>query len=251
MVMLDYYDSDSFEESFNADKELRQRICFHFGKDILNRIKDHYETNEEKKLNKNKKSEFSCIDKRGNDTWRLSVKYPYLKEINLVFRKEKVFVSLCFGSTQSSAKEMYSKIEPERFGNIPEYMKPKRSFHLMYHRGRNIAVSYVDNNHNLYDYIQYWKTNIGLIKKTSDHKPQEAVGIYEKMMNDGIIKEAEVDKVRNYLNGKKSDVLVVPEFLFEPEWTYEEIARLGRDSFIKELKERIDMAFEMFGFKTK
>lgn len=252
MIILDYYKSDNFVESFNADKELRQRICFHFGKDILNRIKDHYETNVGKKLNKNKKSEYSCIDKRGNDTWRLNVKYPYLKEINLVFREENVFVSLCFGSTQSGAKEMYPNIDPERFRDVPEYMKPKRSFHLMYHRGRNIPVSYVDkDNHNIHDYIKYWKTNVGLIKKTNDHKPQEAVEVYEKMMKDGIIKEADVDNVRNYLSGKKNDVLVVPEFLFEPEWTYEEIANLGEDAFIEEIKERIKTVFDMFGFHMK
>lgn len=246
MTILGYYESDSFKECFLADVSLRRRLCIHFGKGILETIKNDYAVNTDKGLNK------KGIDKRNSNIWRLRVKYRYLKEINLVFVDEKVYLSLAFGSMQNVAKDMYSNIDPERFKSIPKEMMPRQSFHLQYFRGRNIGKSYIDNKKDscvVYEYIKYWKDNCNQIKGTKDNKPEDALYLYKKMLNEGII--TEYDEIKNRLHGKKNDVLVIPELIFEPEWSYEEIGEMGEEGFADAIKEKINIALNLFDLSIK
>lgn len=251
MTILGYCKPVNFEESCNAEEGLRHLLTIHFGKDILERIKDSYNY-KMRKINENNETIETYIDLRSSDTCRLSVNYPFLSEINLVFRKEKVFISLAFASMQNSAKEMYSILDPERFKCIPDDMKAKKSFHLMYYRGKNIRQSYINDeidNRSIYEYVKYWKENVNLIEKTKEKQPRDSLKLYEKMKRDGIIND--YNDIDTFLEGKVNDVLVVPELLFEPEWTYEEIGEMGEENFIKEIKGKINYALSLFDLPVK
>ncbi|MBQ9558088.1 MAG: hypothetical protein IJU94_05715 [Clostridia bacterium] len=170
----------------------------------------------------------------------------------MVFVDEKVYLSLAFGSMQNVAKDMYSNIDPERFKSIPKEMMPRQSFHLQYFRGRNIGKSYIDNKKDscvVYEYIKYWKDNCNQIKGTKDNKPEDALYLYKKMLNEGII--TEYDEIKNRLHGKKNDVLVIPELIFEPEWSYEEIGEMGEEGFADAIKEKINIALNLFDLSIK
>lgn len=261
MTILEYYDSDDFVDCFYAEKELRQKLCIHFGKEILNEIKKSLAVNNGKKLKERKKSEYSGIDRRDKNTWRLHVCYDYLKEINLVFSgdKDKVYLSLAFASKQVIAQKMYSSLNTGLFNNIPDYMKPKSSFHLQIcHVGKNISESYVSFeklNISIKEYVDYWQKNKDLIKTTKIHDEQnnsiDVIAIYRRMMDDGIITADDYNSIYNYFIGRNYEVLVVPELLFEPEWTYEEIGEMGEENFIKEIKGKINYALSLFDLPVK
>ena len=252
MTILGYCKPVNFEESCNAEEGLRHLLTIHFGKDILEKIKDSYDYKMKKTKEKSKTSK-PYVDQRSNDTWRLSVNYPFLSEINLVFRKEKVFISLAFASKTSSAKKMYPVIDSERFKLIPDNLKAKKSFHLMYSgRGRNISQSYINDEvdkRSIYEYVKYWKENVNLIKRTDGKNPKAALLLYEKMKREGLIND--YNDIATYLEGKVNDVYVVPELIFEPEWTYEEIGEMGEENFIKEIKGKINYALSLFDLPVK
>ena len=71
----------------------------------------------------------------------------------------------------------------------------------MYYRGRIIHSSYIDTDYSVNDYIAYWKKNIEYIRK---YTPEEAIRLYEKMLEDGFIKKDNYDALKRQLNGKKN-----------------------------------------------
>lgn len=122
----------------------------------------------------------------------------------------------------------------------------RQTFHLMYYRGRIIHSSYIDTDYSVNDYIAYWKKNIEYIRK---YTPEEAIGLYEKMLEDGFIKEDNYDALKRQLNGKKNPVLVIPEIIVEYGFSYEEASTLGIDAFAAELKKKINDTLTSFKLK--
>ena len=250
MVILGYGKPDNFEECFlHADNSIKKRLCFPFGEEILKKVKDLLAEEEN-----SKKSKLDTIDERDHNTWRLHVRYDNLKEINLVFNDaEYVKLSLAFASTQRNAKILYSnpKVDPENFQNVPEEWHARASFHLTYcGRGRNVGASYIDDKDRvsmtLYEYVKFWKENIDCIRQTENKNPVDSVRLYEKMADSGLIKADKCKKMKEYFQTKSNDVLVVPEIIVEPRWTYEEIGNMGMNGFAKTIKEKLDEIIPLF-----
>lgn len=219
LIILNYTSIDDFTSISKASEDLRYKLGIGFGRDILKIV-----TN-------------GTIDQRDAQTIRARVNYPYLKEINLKFVKEKIELWLSFGSRQNDAKEMYSKIDSINIDD-PNFTYYLTSFHLMYYRGRNIGDSYV-TDWNIKEYIEYWKNNYELIRTMS---PQEAVQLYEKLYSDKKINKDKLDCIYRRFAGKKNPVLVIPEISILFSWSYEEATNLGINELGKSIKEKVDIA---------
>lgn len=227
LTILGYSKVDDFNVACSSDESIRQRLSIPFGIKIL------------KRMNAGE------VDTRQWNTPRMHVNYEYLREINLIFDKNHIIVSLAFGSTQNSGKAMLERLTTIRLPDDHIYHF-KQSFHLLYQRGKNIKSSYIDTNLSINDYIVYWKKNIDLIKT---YAPTEAISLYEKMLNDKIITKQNYDNLKQQLKNKKNSVLVVPEIIIEYGWTYEEAASFGIDSFIKELSNKIEITLSAMKLK--
>lgn len=227
LTILGYSKVDDFNVACSSDESIRQRLSIRFGIKIL------------KRMNAGE------VDTRQWNTPRMHVNYEYLREINLIFDKKYIVVSLAFGSTQNSGKAMLERLTTIRLSDDHIY-RFKQSFHLLYQRGKNIKSSYIDTNLSINDYIVYWKKNIDLIKT---YAPTEAISLYEKMLNDKIITKQNYDNLKQQLKNKKNSVLVVPEIIIEYGWTYEEAASFGIDSFIEELSNKIEITLSAMKLK--
>lgn len=224
LTILGYRHVDDFSIACSADEGIRQRLSIPFGKKILEKI----DGNE--------------IDNRSWNTVRRHVSYSYLREINLIFSSNDIRVSLAFGPTMNSGKRMLETIDSVDVSSNHLYTF-RQTFHLMYHRGRIIPSSYIDTDYSVNDYIAYWKKNIEYIRQ---YTPEEAIGLYEKMLNDGLITKDNCDALKRQLNGKKNPGLVIPEIIVEYSYSYEEASTLGIDDFIAELKKKIDDTLKSF-----
>ena len=248
MIILGYYESDNFKECFLADSELRKRVSFHFGKDILEKVK--------KEL-KDEGKPVKTVDQRNNNIWRLHADFKdRLQEINLCFDEEKfngfVVLSLVFASTSGIARNLYETINPEKFKELPAELQAEKSFHLLYRRGRNIGKSYIEDKEekepkkSLYEYVKYWKANRESIKTTTGNNPKSIISIYKKLEDDGFITHEKYESMATYFDNIKNDVSVVPEIILEPRWKYEEIAEMGIDGFAEEIKKKVYEALALF-----
>lgn len=211
LVILGYFDVDDFKVAFSSDQDIRRRLTIPFGEKILSLIGD------------------GKIDKRSWNGVRLHVNYDYLREINLFFDEDIIKVSLAFGSTQNSGRKMLEKIDSITVSK-DHLVNFKQSFHLIYYRGRIIWSSYIDSKLSVDDYISYLKKNFDLIKKQT---PQEAIKLYEKMLNDNFITKENYNRLKNQLENKRNPVIVVPEIAIEYGWTYEEVSMMGLEALLK------------------
>lgn len=227
LTILGYREVDDFSIACSADEGIRQRLSIPFGKKILEKI----DGNE--------------IDNRSWNTVRRHVSYSYLREINLIFSSNDIRVSLAFGPTPYFGKRMLESIDSIDVSS-DHLVTFRQTFHLMYYRGRIIHSSYIDTDYSVNDYIAYWKKNIEYIRK---YTPEEAIRLYEKMLDDGFITKDNYVALKRQLNGKKNLVLVIPEIIVEYGFGYEEASALGIEAFIDELKKKIDET--MMSFKLK
>lgn len=225
LTILGYREVDDFSIACSSDKDIRQRLSIPFGKKILEKI------------------EGNTIDVRSWNTSRRHVSYSYLREINLIFSSDDIRVSLAFGSTMSTGRLMMESIDSIDVSR-DRLVTFRQTFHLMYSRGRIISSSYIDTDYSVNDYIAYWKKNKEYIRQ---YTPEEAIGLYEKMLKDGII--GNYDALKKQLNGKKNSVLVIPEIIVEYGWRYDEASTLGIDAFAAELKKKIDSTLKSFKLK--
>lgn len=227
LTILGYREVDDFSIACSSDEEIRQRLSIPFGKKILEKI----DGNE--------------IDNRSWNTVRRHVSYSYLREINLIFSSNDIRVSLAFGPTPYCGKRMMESIDSIDVSS-DHLVTFRQTFHLMYYRGRIIHSSYIDTDYSVNDYIAYWKKNIEYIRK---YTPEEAIFLYEKMLEDGFIKKDNYDALKRQLNGKKNPVLVIPEIIVEYGFSYEEASTLGIDAFAAELKKKINDTLTSFKLK--
>lgn len=237
MTIAGYRKVDSLIVACEADKEIRRRVAFEATENIA------------KKLNK------GVVDQRDWRTWRINVKgYSYLHEINLQVREDGIAISLCFGSTQNSGSWMIQNIDSIHIED-PHLARLGTTFHLLYFRGRCIGNSYPDYfNHEgkmaeaideekTNEFISYWKKNLEFIRTLA---PSEAIELYQKLLNDGMINKESFDRLERQLSGKKNKVLVVPEIEAKFLWTYEEILQIGEDRLVSEMDEAIGKALQSF-----
>lgn len=220
LTILGYLGVNEFNLACSSDVNIRQRLMILFGKTILSKIHD------------------GTIDERKWNVFRVHVSYAYLREINLILNYDNVKISLAFGPTQNSGKKMMQTIETIAL-NQDHLSEFHQSFHLLYQRGRNIGNSYVDFLSNINDYIKYWKENIDLIRT---YNPNEAINLYKKMFDDGVIPLSNYERLKNQLTGKKNPVLVVPEIIIEYSWFYDELSIMGLEDFVNIAKSKIDEA---------
>ena len=222
MVILNYSKIDDFSLACRADEEIRKKLVIGFGKELLDGVGD------EKK------------DQRNYETVRAYVNYDYLHEINLSFKNERIELWLSFGPTQSSAKLMLSRLDSNVEIKDDHFSHSSQGFHLLYQRGRIINGLYV-YNWKINEYVDYWKKNIDLIKTST---PEEAIDLYKKMYEDGIIDKELLNKAIDRLSGKKNPILIVPEISLVFAWDYEEAAELGVNILKSMIKEKIAIALK-------
>ena len=165
--------------------------------------------------------------------------HPYLHEINLSFKDEKIELWLSFGPTQQTAKWMLSSIDKINI-NDSHFSHVYQGFHLLYHRGRIISGSYVDE-WDVDEFINYWKKNINLVKTST---PEETISLYQKMYDDGKIKKEKFDYIKGRLSGKKNQILIIPEISIVFAWEYQEASELGLEAFGKQIKDKIHIALK-------
>ena len=221
LIILGYINVDNFEDACNSDKDIRCSLALAFAEEILNKL------------------EIGKVDKRSFDTRRIKVSYDYLHEINLCFRNDCVLLSLAFGPTQNSAKHMFENINSTRLQNIEN---SRQTFHLQYNRGKNIKNSYIEK-WNIDEYVDYWKRNISELYLRT---PKEAIELYEKFYNDGIVDKEKYLLIKEILHNKKNKINIVPEILVEPYWTYEELSKMELNEFVEELRKTINEYLSIF-----
>lgn len=223
LTILGYWELKDFSLACSADNSadnnIRVRLAFAFGKEILSKLK----------------VEGGGMDFRKWNMPRRHVNYDYLKEINLLFQDEYIKLSLAFGSTMSSGRTMLNRLVSFC---VPDdhLLLCKQSFHLLYQRGKNIGSSYIDCSYSVNDFITYLKKNMSIMKISS---PSEAIEFYRKLLDDKIITQENFSALSSKLSGKKNPVLVVPEIYVEYGWTYEELSNIGFDQFVFDLNEII------------
>ena len=222
LTILGYLEVNDFSLAVSADEKIRQRLSIPFGKMILTKIHS------------------GEIDERKWNMVRCHVDYAYLREINLGFYDNTIEMALSFGSTQNSGKYMLSQIDGFNI-KVDEHVIPTQSFHLMYHRGKNIHDSYINNDNGLDKYIKYLKKHIDYIKTYS---PSEAIDLYKTLMKDNFITKDDYERIKTKLTGKTNLVLVIPEFTVWYKWTYSEVFNLGFDGFVTELEKRFNDALK-------
>lgn len=221
LAILNYTQVDDFSMACLADESIRRRLLMNFGKDILE-IAHPGEK-----------------DFRNYQTARCHVNYPYLHEINLSFKDEKIELWLSFGPTQQTAKWMLSSIDKIDIHDS-HFSHVYQGFHLLYHRGRIISGSYVDE-WDVDEFINYWKENINLVKTST---PEEAISLYQKMYADGKIKKEKFDYIKERLSGKKNQILIIPEISIVFAWEYQEASELGLQAFGEQIKDKIHIALK-------
>lgn len=230
MIILGHHKLNDFGLCFGADYQIRQKLCSDFGESVLENV---YK---------------GKIDKREWNIARIHVNFSYLKEINLRFSEDKVELSLAFGSTQNSSKEMLKKIDKKMFNKI----NPKlihQTLHVLYQRGRNISYSYLDEKEwDISDYIDYWQKHIEMMRLMT---PIEMVDLYRNLFNDGKISEFVFQNLKSRLESKKNKVIIVPEIIYVSYWSYNEIENLGLENFCTSIKQKINEAFVLFNIDTK
>lgn len=219
LMMLNLYEVDDFESAFGADEDLRKEIAYkYFGKKIMEGLK------------------LGEVDeRRGSNVWRIKVNYKYIQEINLGFDKN-VYLQLAFFPNQRKARAFYDKGDVDKLSKI---VNAKQSFHLQ-NIQRNLKKSYISNEKwDVKDYINYWKKNVAKIKE------QDSEGmrlLYKDFFDNHIIDRKDYEYVISNINCKK--VRIVPELVVYEEWDYEDIANIGMDEFIKDIKNKIVFYFK-------
>ena len=221
LIILNYSQVDDFCMACLADESIRSRLLMNFGKDILE-IAHPGEK-----------------DFRNYQTVRCRVNYPYLHEINLSFKDEKIELWLSFGSTQQTAKWMLSSIDRIDIHDS-HFSHTYQGFHLLYYRGRIIKGSYVDK-WDIDEFINYWKKNIDLVKTST---PKEAISLYQKMYDEGKIKKDHLDYIQGRLSNKKNPILIIPEISIVFAWEYQEASQLGLEAISKQIKDKIHIALK-------
>lgn len=225
LTILGYLEIDSLPLACSADREIRKRVCFNPAKLIMKRIFiDGVD------IRGSRQAVRKHLDKKG-----------YLREINLCLNRcenkenPSIYLSLAICPTMSSAKYVYNNIDlPLTFSN-KRIKNPYSSFHLGFaNRGQNIRRSYLDGYEwEINDYIKYWKKNVDSLKIMSTI---EGSSFVEKLGKEGKYSLDQADKLANYLKTKKNPILVIPEIIYEIEWSCDEIASMkSNDEFIEEL----------------
>lgn len=220
MVLLGYWEVNDFSLACSSDQEVREKLALKFGKKILLKL----DVKGEK------------VDERRWNMARRRVDYDYLREINLLFEKERVKLSLAFGPTTRTGRAMLERLDSFDIPK-PHLHRCAQSFHLLYQRGRNIGPSYIDCSYSLNDFIAYLKKNAKTMIDVQT--PEKAVALYEKLLSERIITQENYNALSSRLSGKKNPVLVVPEIYVEYVWTYEELSEMGFDGFVSDLNETL------------
>ncbi len=223
-VLLGQIPVDDWKAAFSADASIVRPLALRFGRQIATKVHE------------------GEIDKRGWDTWRIHVRYPWLHEINLQFWGDGVYMSLAFGPTQNSGRWMLQNIDAPEIKD-DRVWKIGQSFHLLYWRGRNIKDSYLTQGIPLDKYVDYLKRNLDSIRLQT---PGEAISFYKKMLEDGFISEDIYRRTFNRLNGKKNKVTVVPEINCVFFWEYGEIAELGLEGFASDCRRVVEKSLKAF-----
>lgn len=223
LTILHYTKVNDFVIACNAEEAIRKQLTMDFGEEVLDLVHD------------------GDKDKRNLDTFRCHVNYDYLHEINLQYFDDRMELHLSFGSRQSTAKKMLSRIEP--FSIHDPRLSVLLTFHLIYQGLRIIKGSYVEDWKNgIEEYISYWKKNIEYVKTST---PQQVVQLYKKMLDDGKIDDGKYKEIENKLKNKTNKVIVVPEISLYYSWTYEEAGKLGLKGFANALKEKLNEALKL------
>jgi hypothetical protein len=218
LILLGYIQVRDFKTACSIDNDLAPlMVCDAFGLEIIKAIHS------------------GDVDKRNRDTCRCHVNYPYLKELNLSFRKEGIQLHLSFGSRQNDGKMMLGMISPD---SLPQHdhLKIFSTFHLKYHRGRALGTSYFPWQGSISSFVAYWKKNMDSIRLMT---PDEARHLYIKIEQDGYMVHDDFLKLRSQILGKSNPVEVIPEITMQYSWAYEEAAAMGLDGFIAELKKSL------------
>lgn len=237
MTILHYRKPEKFISICDAEPKLRQWLATNFfGEELVSKLHD------------------GKPDKRNWCTWRINVNYEYLKEINLVFKANEkcesigVGISLCFGSTQYTARKMIESIDSVKLRNKNIWYYG-RGMHLFRYPCNNVKVSYTGFNRDaaydlehMNEYIDYWKKHIDMIP-TKIITSEEAISIYSRLVDEGIVEKEKFDDLKNtilYRYKNTNRYTFVPEIEIMWYWSYEEILQIEEDAFTKQMIDAVN-----------
>ena len=240
LIILGYVDSSSisFEDAFKSDSIIKTRLINPW---ILNKIGNSIGINSTGDIDNRKRS------KR---TIRLKVNYTYLKEININLNEKDVELSLSFGSTMKTGRQMLDKLNLSKIQNLNQdrlYI----TFHISRHihgSAPSIKESYVVNWKSISDYVTFLKSNTTFLNRQQTKK--EILDLYYKIEQSGLISNFNYPQFINKLNQLSvncSHFLVIPEITYSPVWSYDKIVELGENGFKQAMLETIKQSLTAFG----
>jgi len=178
--------------------------------------------------------------------YRFETGNDYNRMVGMRYAKEtKTFeVSLYFGSTQTSARNLYNKFKRDGY-ELKDTLIYGNSFHFQATYRKNLDDTYYKTeNFDIHQYVSFWINHADLIWQTSQNDRQ---GILDEMNKGGIISKKEKERILEYTDNK-GKLNISPEFGIYLTWSLEEAIELDEKGiFADTIRKEIDDVYQMLG----